>query len=395
MMFLASLACNLVLSLTAWRVRDRRRLWPLVVWFLSWGTVLTFALVVSSLPAVTFVYLLLTILLATARSAKWSHRVFLSCSCGCVIAAYCGAIWIYIPKFTEHQRLLARFPAVHLGSRLNHERPEAMRQRSYPDVANLERDYAATLRSSTAMRKRLAFQGLLEMHENFVLDFIAQPGLGVGRMNGFDVVREATFDLKAEKPEESIAVAPLIRQQPDSVQRNKQADVLASQLSSQSTWQETSFTSDELGIFEKLNRQAVVRFVPALSLGGVGSQQTARGFQSHAFQQEIDDVDLKGSPKDWTVSRLELISLWKHSPPVAYVSEYLPAMKELRDAPTRRLSAFEARAIRRLQDGEEIVATSESEGLRMVGAIRAIEDCRGCHRVSLGGLLGAFSYRFR
>lgn len=403
MMFLASLACNLMLCLTASAVLQRRPLLLSTIWFLGWGALLSIALFASSLPAVTSCFLLLSLLLLIAIPQKWSRKAFLR-GCGAtVIVAYCGSLWIYLPKFAEHQRLLARFPEVDLSSRLNYEQPGAMQEFAFPDVNKLERDYAATLASSTAKRKRLAFQGLLEMHENYVLDFIAQPGLGVGRMNGYDVVREATFDLKAGTPEESIAVPPLIRQRsptssqsgPGSRRRNDQNDELAARLSSQSTPPVASFTGDELSQFEMVNRQAVVRFVPALSLGGVGSQQTARGFQSHAFQQEINNVHLKGNSNSWYLSRLELVSLWKHSTPMVYVSEHLPAMVELREVPKRPLSAFEAQAIHQLRDGEEIVTAIDSNELRMVGAIRAIEDCRACHRVGIGGLLGAFSYRFR
>jgi hypothetical protein len=55
------------------------------------------------------------------------------------------------------------------------------------------------------------------------------------------------------------------------------------------------------------------------------------GFRPHQFRR------LPDAPKRWQVERLELISLLKHDRPVAYFSNNLPKMDELRDAPTRPL----------------------------------------------------------
>jgi hypothetical protein len=93
---------------------------------------------------------------------------------------------------------------------------------------------------------------------------------------------------------------------------------------------------------------------------------------------------------------LELVSLLKHHPPAVYVSAHLPAMDELRNAPTRAVTSFELDAIAKLAKGEElIVEPSGGQELSMLGSIRAISDCRECHQVPLGGLLGAFSYKLR
>lgn len=70
-------------------------------------------------------------------------------------------------------------------------------------------------------------------------------------------------------------------------------------------------------------------------------------------------------------------------------------MDELRDAATRPVTDFESRAISQLRDGQEIVMEQRENHMRMVGAIRAIQECRRCHQVHLGGLLGAFTYELR
>jgi hypothetical protein len=71
-------------------------------------------------------------------------------------------------------------------------------------------------------------------------------------------------------------------------------------------------------------------------------------------------------------------------------------MDELRNAPTRPLTSFEADAIGQLVKGEDLVTDLSEEGdVTMVGSIRAITNCRDCHRVPVGGLLGAFSYKLQ
>lgn len=380
-----------------------------MVWFLGWGILLTFGLMVSSLAAVTFTFLLLTLLLVIALPARWSSKAFLCCCVGIIVAAYCGSIWIYLPKYAEHQRLLARFPEVDLAPRLHYELEASGQSKPAAAIvpavvgtgriAELESDYKYAARRLVAIRKILAFQALLEVHENFVLDFIAQPGLGVGRMNAYDVVRESTFDLKSEDPEQCLDPPSLIKQPSSQSNQtifnsNSASHETAARSTSADNQPSTPFARDDLDVFEKANRQNIVHFATPLSLGAVDSQLKARGFQPHAFREFVQSVDHAGDRSVWWLSRLELVSLLKHQPPAVYVSENLPAMDELQNAATRPTNWFEAAAIEQLRGGKEIVTAIGSNELRMVGAIRAIEACRACHRVSTGSLLGAFSYRF-
>jgi hypothetical protein len=91
--------------------------------------------------------------------------------------------------------------------------------------------------------------------------------------------------------------------------------------------------------------------------------------------------------------RLELVSLLKHDPPAAYISENLPRMEDLREAPTRLLDEFEASALQKLRTGEELVVEVQPQEIHMVGALRALKQCTECHSVERGELLGAFTYR--
>jgi hypothetical protein len=70
-------------------------------------------------------------------------------------------------------------------------------------------------------------------------------------------------------------------------------------------------------------------------------------------------------------------------------------MDELRDAPSRKPRAFEASAVTRLRNGEDLVTHQNSSQLFVVGSLRAGEQCLDCHQGRRGDLLGAFSYEFR
>jgi hypothetical protein len=84
-----------------------------------------------------------------------------------------------------------------------------------------------------------------------------------------------------------------------------------------------------------------------------------------------------------------------HEEPVAYVSEHLPKMDELREAPTRALDNFEEMGLKQIQRGEDLYARESGSTLRLLGAIRATKQCTTCHACDRGDLLGAFSYTLK
>jgi hypothetical protein len=81
-----------------------------------------------------------------------------------------------------------------------------------------------------------------------------------------------------------------------------------------------------------------------------------------------------------------------HDPAVAYDSASLPRMDQLRDAPTRPLDLFESKGIGRLNSGEDIFIQETAGVVRMLGSVRAVQQCVRCHDCQRGDLLGAFSY---
>jgi hypothetical protein len=80
---------------------------------------------------------------------------------------------------------------------------------------------------------------------------------------------------------------------------------------------------------------------------------------------------------------------------VAYLSDNLPRMDELREAATRPLDVFETAGLASLRGGEDLFVRESADGLRMLGAVRSLKQCVNCHGGERGDLLGAFSYTLR
>jgi hypothetical protein len=127
-------------------------------------------------------------------------------------------------------------------------------------------------------------------------------------------------------------------------------------------------------------------------MGYVQDRDHVAGFAPHQFSA-MPAVNLDPeAPVMWPVVRLELIGLLRHETPVAYVTDKLPRMDELADAPTRTLDEFEATALEELRAYEDVVIRENANRIRMVGSLRAGRTCIECHTVQRGELLGALSY---
>lgn len=96
----------------------------------------------------------------------------------------------------------------------------------------------------------------------------------------------------------------------------------------------------------------------------------------------------------WSLDRLELVSLLKFDEPRVYVLDHLPRMDQLSgdNVPTRPLDAFESGALEKLWTAEDVVIDHEGNDYRMLGSLRAANQCLDCHSAKRGDLLGAFSY---
>lgn len=428
-MFFTSLVYVVLLGLSAFGLFTIRREWLfymlLVIATIVWGAWLfIWHFAVSHPPAIGLTFLMLIIALFKARAMKVSLGRFSIICLGCVLIAYTISILNYIPIYLEHQRALAKHPAIDLKPRLAYEqvsvRPaginsldkasEQAQDRAHSvqyDPHELARQ-AHTFRQSSfdhgigASRRvwrQRAFEALSRVHEGFVADFIEQPALGWGRLPAMRPLRE--LDLPEDDTEIPSFSPPKLIEQPLTQldpSNSASAEILDRDVGHNPNIAtdkvEKSVPALEEPRLREEHRKNVANFVPEYSLGGVNTELQAHGFESHAFRQSPEDRDDYIKYHGWKLNRLDLVSLLKHQPPAVYLSEHLPAMDELRDAPTRPANTFEIDAIAKLRNGEELIVDTSGKGPRMVGAIRAITECRKCHQVPLGGLLGAFSYQF-
>ena len=140
-------------------------------------------------------------------------------------------------------------------------------------------------------------------------------------------------------------------------------------------------------------------FVDPDSFGLVADRKNVAGFEPHQFRyppraqdlQVMNPPDKKGNER-WVLRRLELVSLLKFEKPAVYISNNLPRMEDLKNAPRRALNSFEATALQVLQKGEDLATEATTNRIRMMGALRAGKKCLECHRGERGALLGTFSY---
>ena len=70
-------------------------------------------------------------------------------------------------------------------------------------------------------------------------------------------------------------------------------------------------------------------------------------------------------------------------------------MNEPRKQPTRHLDPFETLGLYALREGRELYVEQTQSEIRMLGAVRATQQCLACHEAQEADLLGAFSYRLR
>jgi hypothetical protein len=140
-------------------------------------------------------------------------------------------------------------------------------------------------------------------------------------------------------------------------------------------------------------------FLDSGSFGYVKSRKEVSGFVPHQFRFDPAEFVMRRMPKSelagmqrWVMRRLELVSLEKFEKPAVYLAEQLPRMQDLKTTPVRDLSAFEAKALKQLQAGEDVVTEATTNRIQMLGSLRASKQCVKCHQAERGELLGAFSY---
>ena len=306
-------------------------------------------------------------LIMFARQFGWRPRVVFA---GCVGLCLLSHAAVALASLRSVQQERERYPVVSLESRLAWEREPLPSPKATSGLAELQELYDGTTTGVWGRRSRAG--ALRQLHENFVGRFVNAPGFGAGRLG----------------------LAPgIVEPEVDSVPLPAPATSSDSGSRSAEFWPGPEAEGEE--DLRQLHRTTHLGFAHPYEFGYVPGFRQAAGFVPHHFRS---DDRLPGYPGRWhrprnlSIRRLELVSLLKQDEPGVYVTENFPRMDELADAPLRPLDEFEAKNLPELRDGAELRAERLGRYARMLGAIRAVDQCLGCHDAKRGDLLGAFSY---
>ena len=355
------------------------------------AVILSTSLLILSLPLIPFPWLrcigiiLCPALLLSHLSQASSRTTLLMCG----LPMFIVLGWITQHKVAEVaiiDRLRTRFPVESLAPRL------ALEVKGTPldDPILLSALVASELQQENAeMLYRLGQEGgrttrLKVLHDESYREFVASSGFGFSR-----TWPESMRPL--DLPEPQSVPQPIRPSLPDSY--------LADRYSmSQKMIDISAFIYPETQSEGRIiHRSASGLFLDPRQWGAVTDLDHVVGFQAHHVAEIPHTGQLySGETRRWGISQLQLVSLLKHDTPRVYVSENLPDMKELAteqtEVPTRELTPFESHALPALKRESNLIINEAPSHILMLGALRASESCRECHRVEYGALLGAFSY---
>jgi hypothetical protein len=297
---------------------------------------------------------------------KARPRWLLVSSLGTTVAVYA---LIALPDLRAWDRLKKDYPLESLATRLAYEdRPRTAPSSGEDASATAEGHLAALETRLTDEAQRfegaVRIHSLQHLHGGVVQQFIDSPGFGVGRR----IYRPAPYYLERHRQEESPIPQPIPPYAPGDL--TPAAVRVAS-------------GADLLPVHD----DNTVDFLNPLGFGYIRDREHVAGFQPHQFH------DGPRAPQPWRVNRLELVGLLKYEEPVVYLSMNFPRMDELSQAPTRSLDGFEKEALAGLSRGEDLMVQETPQQMRMLGSLRAGQQCLRCHRVQRSDLLGAFSYQ--
>lgn len=326
--------------------------------FLVWGLfALPLSLACFSTPVVARLFVLLAVALLAWRLTRRRVRWFLPYSFAAVVVAYGLSFWWAWQDHDQLNPLRERYRFESMADRV----PEPLRADPFAEpIADLDRaDFRAQMRAHL----------LQKLHEETVLDFVNRPGFGVGRIGYIRKPSEENLKVKEERdppPPQPESPGP--------------------------AWElggvQFTLPEHDRSAARQLHANGLYDFVNVENWGFVRSRQQVAGFLPHAFSRVP-------AGREWKVVRVELVGLLKHPEPVVYPSDRLPAMADLKDAPTRAPDAFETAGVAAIRKGDDGFAGRRGDEVRYVGAVRSAEACVKCHGGERGDLLGAFSYRLR
>jgi hypothetical protein len=316
-------------------------------------------------PPVWLLFLLLTITLLFWNAYSKKPGVFLTLSFLVTLLAFAYPVYSAVEETRLFARLREKYPSESLEGRLpvvpSSLRPGKLSEQTRESLNRVEGAVVSHLGNTREWALR-------DLHDAQVNLFISSPGFGVMRMPPRPSESRVSLGLREEKP---VPQPTYYVASPPSLGKPVTPG-----------WVEKA-------PFAQLHESGVLDFSYPEGFGLFVDRSRIAGFRPHQFSA------VPGPEERWEVRRLDLISLLLHDAPVAYVSEDLPRMDALRAAPTRPLDSFEAAALEDLRKGEDLLVSGPEGEMRMLGAVRATEQCLKCHGAERGDLLGAFSYLLR
>ena len=274
-----------------------------------------------------------------------------------------------------------RYPVVDVTTRLAYEAEKELAIASKLPVINSDVDaHMNEQEQATSRARTLRRIQLRSLHSRQVANFVSAQGFGVLRLmypreNWMKTqpLEDLTLDGTAE-PEVSFATG----------------------------WgQHIAAEGDRL---HGMHQRSTYDFLDGAGFGAEIDGHGHAGFVSHAFhgQPSVRSRREKFEPNEpnntqrLRLRSLQLVSLHRFEQPMVYATDKLPRMDVLSsdEVPVRRLDRFEASNLHRVC-GPDLDVFTESEGteVRMIGALRAINQCLECHSARRGEVLGVFSYR--
>lgn len=323
-------------------------------------------------PCVFFQAVMLVALACADALGDFKARTYFTAACvgtGLVYAVVGFVQWHALGTLQQ------QYPFESMESRLLDVRPTSIAMQGVAarnDVNILEGMLEEHLTMSSAGWGGGREAHLERLHEHTVQCFVNSPGFGVARAPGLTVSEDV---LQRGTKEES---ARPVQPQPRGSEALSPGDPgVPCPSADQPDW-------------EGFHRSCYMDFVYAEGFGLFKDRQHVAGFRPHQFRTAPE------RNADWRkLLSVDLVGLVMHEKPVAYVSDLLPRMDELRTAPIRELDAFETQGLAALKSGDTLFIRQHDDRLRLLGAIRATKQCVECHGCERGDLLGAFSYVLR
>jgi hypothetical protein len=393
MLYNSLIASGVILLVTNVTARFTGRYWTASI-VAGLGNMLGFGLASLAVMA-NALLIVLTGLLCQVIAKR--QRTFLWSSIGATTFTYLAFSLYSVSVIKDRAKFAAqKFPFESMSERLayeNHFRETSKEGISKLDSVSVPRDRKTGVKATSLNRLNeiegrieaeadwRRTQGLEDLHAEKVAQFIESPGFGVERQMARNMIYDDSKEL------DPISLPSSNYKYPDESKTNSEPGRLVdSGINDNAAVNEP--TKERL---EKFHLEGFIDFVNSSGFGYIKDRENVSGFQPHRFSK-MPKIE---TGQRWVIQDLELISLLKHEQPVAYISEHLPRMDELREAKTRPLNAFERDALEVLRRGEDLKVQNAPREIRMLGSIRAVKQCLQCHDVERGDLLGAFSYRLR